>query len=175
MWTPPTDSLYKFMAIFGLVALAWSLTFPAQKQAEYHVLEFELDAELKTLAAQTEKLNALFEDLKAQQANFESNSAEWRELEIKKRDAHIALLKASEPVAVKQGKLGALQDNTKKFSLLEQVGYMIGITLSILGFTLWYFRIQRHLDVKLAKGEDESGAGKDGHSTGPTDGAQVTN
>jgi hypothetical protein len=154
MWTPPTDSLYKFMAIFGLVALAWSLTFPAQKQAEYHVLELELDAELKTVAEVSENLKAQYKAIVTKQGTLDPNSAEWRDLEVEKRDKHIALLKASEPTAAKQGRLGALQDNANKFSLLERAGYVVGIVLSMLGFALWYLRIQRHLDAKAAKGKD---------------------
>ena len=42
MFTPPTDSLYKFIAIFGLIILGWGVVFPWQQSYDYKHKTVEL-------------------------------------------------------------------------------------------------------------------------------------
>jgi hypothetical protein len=156
MFTPPTDSLYKFMAIFGLVALIWGASFPSQQEGDYRVKESELRASLPTLAMEAEALDLRHKELRLQQqkelertANRPEPSKRWLELENQKLQLHVQLLKSSETLAVAQAKVVVLQEQKDKYGLFGRWAIGSGLFLAVLGFLLWYLKIQKHLDVQI--------------------------
>jgi hypothetical protein len=47
MFSPPTDNLYKFLAIFGLIIVMYSIYYPFQKLRELRFLAVETKTEME--------------------------------------------------------------------------------------------------------------------------------
>jgi hypothetical protein len=112
----PTDNLYKFMAIAGIVAAISCAYFGINILLDLQESTWEVSAQTKVLLArgdaEAEEMEALVQEL---------------ELLRKKRDE-------LEPLSEFLAKVAG-------FSL----------ALSVLGFILWYWRVQRFLDKELSR------------------------
>jgi len=112
----PTDNLYKFMALSGIILIISSF-FIFWKQADRSQ---ELLRELKAGLA----LENTYSDNRRSDLSNLKLKVEELELLIKFRPWYIAFL------------------------LISQI---IGWFLSIIGFRLWYSRVQKHQDIILAE------------------------
>jgi len=197
----PTDNLYKFMAIAGLLIIAVSTIFWWQQA---HVLEesisqtstemAQLNSKMTELDHRMEMLGPLMNtqdllqktidtaisDFKKDTEAFHTKQLTQRELEerylnyqkivstaqaslAENRPRFEAVVKESEQLQLNRDLLKVQE--TKKdlartnFELATQVlitGMLVGAVISLAGFILWYFKLQRHLDMAVAKGSNPS-------------------
>lgn len=147
------------MAIFGLVVLMWGATFPAQLEGEYHVKEVELRAALPALEKANKTITAEYRLLEQQQNELDeapagkTPSAKWKELQARKVKLHAEMLEADKGFAVAQAKFTVLESEKVKYGVLGKWAIGGGLLLTLLGFGLWYIRVQRHLDIQMVKAD----------------------
>lgn len=133
----PTDNLYKFLALFGLALIILSVVIVSLRTsyindrisaaqvnlATYKALKAKL-SEMPTTAASTQM----------ERANRFQDEMEQTEMEFVRKKAEI-----------ESGKI--LLDVGMRDCL---VLFFVGLVVSIGGFLLWYYKLQRHHDALLA-------------------------
>ena len=167
MWQPPTDNLYKFMAIFGLVLFALGVYVSLVKGDEYNMQVVRWNAAYGPLFV---KHNQLWVDTREllvcaiERADGKVlNSGRERQCsDIEQRQLQIETNSRALAVA------GAELSGTKQ--VLDYVGRQVliyqllglllgtfGFTLGWKGFRLWYFKVQVHLDAEAARAAEQRG------------------
>lgn len=170
----PTDSLYKFLALAGLIVLAASLVVPFyyRKKLRFQVIEARRDHEkLKARAAFTSELIPS-RDIRSTLAAFEETAKRLTSQNDARSQKALDLLvsdvrKYAEKVEGKADEYGrevlerrleAIENecNLKKVEFLtsqldllrrtQQVGITIGSLMTLSGFALWYVQVQQYTD-----------------------------
>lgn len=159
MIAPPTDSLYKFAAIVGLVMVLWGVAFPWNKS---HELRIEV-AELKALGDETrmkgDRLRDEFEMLSGKlEAILESDGdkSEIQDIREQKREVYIKLLETVHPFDSRLERIKVLQDVIETYRIVGWSSVIVGTVFMVFGFITWYFRVQQYLDRDLKKGLSRS-------------------
>ncbi len=151
---PPTDNLYKFIAITGLLmilvpqVLFWSWTW------EYWQRAFEIQPALAALKGENERLKertALF-GLEVEQAKRTKNARMLNTLEEKAAksldQAYAHQGKAAE-IEAKGQLLTKMVERIETIDAAAKVGGTVGSIFMIVGFWLWYTKVQVHQDRAL--------------------------
>ena len=118
----PTDNLYKFVAIAGLVMILAGLIIPQLTIRKVDELVSTTEGILKYL---------------------ENAKEAGRDLPHEKREDMISLIRQN----IELGRSGIRQ--WKFESMLASAIIVTGVIFAFLGFLLWYFRVQRHMDKIL--------------------------
>lgn len=181
LFTPPTDNLYKFVALSGIVLIVAGLTIPPvffhQTGMEYLAQlhdskEFEvqekfvnerlpiLDGRKEQVLNQKDNLQQRLDRLKSASPSTEVDKVEGQikeanhEIEKIEDSSHEltlnlelkrAQIKYEETVSANRLSLSRL------FLMLGFGAVIFGICISILGFTLWYKKLQRYQDRKVTE------------------------
>lgn len=124
---PPTDNLYKFMAIFGLILAFVGGPLPWVKS--YELLEEVVDLEAAVEFAKWEMNQRIAKNIPGDAPAVEK--AILLDAKIKKIRLKLTALWA--------------------FVALGFMGVAIGAALMYFGFRWWFVRVQRPLDNQLAK------------------------
>ncbi|WCE02808.1 hypothetical protein [Pseudoxanthomonas sp. JBR18] len=139
----PTDNLYKFMAIFGLVLFIFGLAYPLKVIEADEQLGFQAQLAVDQVTVQLRDLGDSIDFAKQRP----KSDAATQELQQKLAD--VALANA------KSGNLIEAKKRSRQWAKIYLAGCALiaiaGCALSGLGFWLWYHRVQRHLDAELAK------------------------
>lgn len=128
----PTDSLYKFIAIFGLVAVIGS---------QY--------AAFKVLETHWERLIAFMENVSDPDGSKYMMLRRFSETDSSDMDKYVQSLPPSERSAF----IGAFRQHSD-IELIEfpiKWGVRFGVAMIVFGFSMWYYKVQRHLDEILRK------------------------
>lgn len=129
---PPTDNLYKFLAIFGLIVATSSLFFT-------YIAIMDLEAQVVRLRGEAIALEREVEWLmpnpKAVVSKAERRQVERRVAELKGKKAVIR----------------GLLEQVKVLSRDLKVPLALGLALMVVGFGLWYYRVQRYQDLILRR------------------------
>lgn len=161
----PTDNLYKFLAIFGLLVLGFSVYVPLEKYVELGREVAKWSAAWKPFSVRArlgsddarEQLRCAIEirDGKAKRERLkycrelEANAAHF-EKESRARQVELAELEAAKIV---------LERLAEQYMLYRNIGIALGVTgllMSSGGFWLWYRRVQKQLD-RVAAGRHDGG------------------
>ena len=144
----PTDNLYKFIAIFGLVILLTSVYYPFQMMQElsFKVYEIEAKAELmeyknKYLEGRIKYITKRLEnesDIEVQQKIYDDYYKQ--EIELKE-----AILSVKENTK----KAELLLKNIETYEILRKYGTLVGAFLIFLGFLNWFRFLQNPLDKQI--------------------------
>ena len=140
----PTDNLYKFMALSGLVLLTLSAYYPAQRIAELQLKQVNTSTEIALAKLEADEIGKELSYLEKQkspdQAVFET--LKKRQLQSQQSVVRIRGLAETQNVLLEQ-----------RFRLLVigSIGLIAGSALSWYGFRLWYARVQRPMDAAVAK------------------------
>ncbi|HEX5626125.1 MAG TPA: hypothetical protein VFX48_08920 [Saprospiraceae bacterium] len=165
--SPPTDSLYKFMALFGLAMLLFSF----YKSGDAFRNSTETHAQLEDLRHDMQKafwLHHHHELLGSDSLTREGATVPIRHLDSDLEEMDKALHQSSIPDTSKwplSAQLQKLEGQTEvlKYRFIEYFCILaLGLILMVGGFTLWYTRDQIHRDRLMAKGilpDQESGGG----------------
>lgn len=159
---PPTDNLYKFLAIFGLLILGFSIYSPMRFLNEISQGNLRVDLAYQPM------FEILDETFDADHAAFEC----WIKQEVLREKSEIIkphecdhYFQTKENVASVDAKLKVLQAAKEKATLernflIQQYRQFIhlyialglfGFSLCAAGFWLWYVRLQRHLDAQVRR------------------------
>jgi hypothetical protein len=141
--TPPTDNLYKFMAIAGLLVAGFSLYFPITERRQYRDQVLALEIELAAQTAETQRIN---------EALSRRDSLRPLTRQEEERFGRFDSLRAQRnaTMPLRQEALARYRTDIGLFGVLLVLGTASGLGCAAAGFTLWYNRVQRHLDRALA-------------------------
>jgi hypothetical protein len=165
--SPPTDSLYKFMALFGLAMLLFSF----YKSGDAFRNATETHSQLEDLRHNMQKAfwaHHHHELLGSDSLNREGATVPIQHLDSDLSELEKALHQSAMPDTSKwplSAQLQKLEGQTEvlKYRLVEYFCILaLGLLLMVGGFTLWYTRDQVHRDRLMAKGillDQESGSG----------------
>ncbi len=124
---PPTDNLYKFLAIFGLVIVVMSFIFP-------HLLIFDLETQIIKLNGEAAVLEY---DIQSYERNSKLKISATDEKQLRHRVAE---------VTGKKEIISGLAKQIKDLLGMLWIWIGLGIFLMIIGFQLWYFKVQKYQD-----------------------------
>jgi hypothetical protein len=157
--TPPTDSLYKFIAISGVAIVLvsfYTLTSAPrefqQRGRDVALKEAQVRAELENMSNRVvrfeQRLDNALADTNAMPA--EAKQA-WREgLESLITDAY-SLNQQVYAISVQLDFRDKDEAIVKESVRRSYYGAAVGLVIGIIGFALWYRRIQRYQDAALRK------------------------
>jgi hypothetical protein len=130
---PPTDSLYKFIAIFGLVLYLGS------HYAAYKVIDIHWQRTGSYFDNIDDKDGAKYERLKLAIENQESDDLDpfIRGLPSDERVPFVMLYRST-------------KDLSHQFRDIY-IARIVGIIMVLVGFAFWYIRIQRYVDTRLRR------------------------
>jgi hypothetical protein len=158
MFKPPTDNLYKFLSIFGLVLIVTSgiaLSESIDKGAlifdeELRQIESKSTADFNFKQALDAKLALVTKTKDFGSAEFSKELTAIEEDIDRKRNTLSELHSQIYKRSVAKIKLDILET-------IASAGLLVGILLSGVGFVLWYIRVQVFQDAKLRR-EAEPGS-----------------
>lgn len=170
---PPTDNLYKFMAIAGVLIflLSW---WPLYLLYDIGRQRIALKGDIDVIKIEARYVEALLENVKDElwwerlrdddttPGETESKEKERPVDQIKRMYARTEEVSArNRDVEIKNRQLTAKLDTLEYLSrvyeplrILALIGMFASITLAYVGFKFWYTRVQKHLDREYqAKGQ----------------------
>lgn len=143
----PTDNLYKFMALMGLATAIFFAVYPQELADREATASADLAAKAKKISVQqkalSDKIGSKEEAIAAR--NFPSD-AEMKEL----REALQALEIATIELDAETTKRGIADKAVRRYDRYAAVGFLFGSFLCVSGFVLWWLRVQRFQDAKVA-------------------------
>lgn len=160
MIQPPTDNLYKFLAVSGLLLAGFSVYIPIQYLEEYNraATEYYADTERST-----EKIVGLRdESVRLAQCAIDMMDADKKGATISKRhkeycdrlekaqplpDPIVEWRANSEALKVRGQWIDILRANYRRAEVIGNVFFVLGLGVSIGGFWLWYIRLQKYEDA----------------------------
>ncbi|MCG8016839.1 MAG: hypothetical protein JAY97_11535 [Candidatus Thiodiazotropha sp. 'RUGA'] len=165
----PTDNLYKFIALSGLIVMLFSIYILETKTSDLEdkvyateIEQAQLTIEIKALQKKTVELNEIVNNTINEHNECSSQAIDqmvvrYSDAEIKKmiNDTEDATLQINLKVAEKKITLKRqtqLINQLRDLLFLGRIYIWFGFLVSIFGFTLWYYRVQRPLDTKLRMG-----------------------
>ena len=158
-FAPPTDSLYKFIAIGGMLLTAFCLLYPLYRSDQISIsrIEHKRDSDLSEIQ-RGGKLVPYPPEAGISSAGIPSH-----------RDDFIMQPAAdfSKNAAAKDEEIinEAFKENVTEVELsryaaeagLCDIGSKVGAFLTAAGFLLWYFKVQRYLDYSLKQDARDKG------------------
>ncbi len=152
----PTDSLYKFMAMSGLVILFISVFFPFYLKKQFVFKLYDLRRDHNLTKTKIANLREEFRILKASYMQTKADGGLGAEDLFQKSDKaideqkSIDILIENNECEVK--KMEYLAGSVKMMNWFSAIGILTGLTLTISGFSLWYIRLQIFVDGAVASG-----------------------
>ena len=142
MINPPTDNLYKFIAISGVVILILSVGFPFSKATNLSIKEAEITGDYIRLIEESK-----FGD--APGALFTGDTKKTKEhidflnKQTKESNRHLRGIEQKERI------VKILKQEIRFYTWVGIVGGTLGLAVSLFGFFLWYSRVQKYEDIIL--------------------------
>ena len=163
----PTDNLYKFMAIFGMLLIILPfLLFPTIQNYKYRIIDLTTKAALKdNELKELEKIVKQVED-KTSQLNKEEHIKNYEnEFDVNKSREVNEVEKTVKDVfkKIEIGEIESINLNNELKKVVADFNYfailiyiikvfpIIGFIISIIGFYLWYNKNQKYLDIIIKK------------------------
>ena len=163
----PTDNLYKFMAIFGMLLIILPfLVFPTIQNYKYRIIDLTTKAALKdNELKELEKIVKQVED-KTSQLNKEEHIKNYEnEFDVNKSREVNEVEKTVKDVfkKIEIGEIESINLNNELKKVVADFNYfailiyiikvfpIIGFIISIIGFYLWYNKNQKYLDIIIKK------------------------
>ena len=137
---PPTDSLYKFMAVSGLLILGFSMIWPELRL-------YELEQQTVQVVGEVNILKIEADNLKEDMAILGKDKSVPEAL-IEKR--HLLEIKL-EQIQTKGELVGLATTDTRRMSRVLYMGVAFGLILSFLGFILWYRKVQMWQNIAIRR------------------------
>lgn len=155
MITPPTDSLYKFVAIAGVIMILWGSAFPWNKAYELKLQAVELDGRIQSVSQKAEQLKLQYDKLTSERKALDPKSEDYEikkeAIKSKKMDLYIQMLESQNPTDIDIQKLKVMHEAQVVYNRVGWTSLLCGIVFVIFGFAAWYVKIQRHLDMEVSR------------------------
>jgi hypothetical protein len=147
--TPPTDNLYKFTALSGVVILGFSVFYPLSEMRTLAISQSDILSEQLSL---NEDLKRTIKEINERKElvglvpieKLQSDLNEMKKLLDKKRQ-EANLLK------LKKERLTVSQRFLEIYLALSVIGTIVGLGLSCFGFFFWYKRVQIFQDMQIRR------------------------
>ncbi|OGU81659.1 MAG: hypothetical protein A2W11_00445 [Ignavibacteria bacterium RBG_16_35_7] len=144
----PTDNLYKFIAIFGLVIFIVSYFYPTILYNKVLYQSAEINADLETLEQKITSQENLIKFLqklsdKATNKNKDTIIKSLFEEKVKLTTFNNELQETKKKHYI----LTSKTDEWEHWADLALWSQVIGGLMMILGFYFWYFKLQRYQDI----------------------------
>lgn len=139
---PPTDIIYKFLAISGLILLILSFTIPYFLNRDLSIQIIQTEGDVDKLAKEIGYLedDIALDDtttsLSMKQVQF--SRERYRQLDLKNMEA-----------TTKNNLLIYYTDELNNSQKFKWIGVSIGLILFVTGFVLWYFKLRRYQDLLI--------------------------
>lgn len=161
----PTDNLYKFIALSGLAVMALCLILYLQSIESSEIAQGKIQIIEERIAIRQNVLNAFSEFIPHVHDSPETEANSQKlfdriEQEKKARDIVLAELQKEKPMFQVSESAAKLR---RKFLSVGMIG---GFVTSVIGFVLWYFKLQRYQDFVVMFEAEEKRASVD-KSTNP--------
>ncbi len=154
---PPSDNLYKFTAISGLIIVLLSLFIPWKLGSELRILQIDIELDLKRLEIDQESIEASSQKTTDAIQNYDelmknSDTRNKQRLEslnfqltdqggrLKNHELFLAEVKTANE------KHQFLLLQFKILGLISWMALMVGMLMTGLGFWNWYFKFQIYQD-----------------------------
>ena len=153
----PTDSLYKFLSLSGIVLILASATIPEYFRKIFLFQLFDVrsrhDIDVIEVKFLEEKIDALRNELNALKSD-ENTSSESRRIELSDVENAInekifELSKNIPITACEIKKIEYLSLRVKIITIYQKMFMFIGISFTFFGFYFWYFKLQIFLDAAI--------------------------
>lgn len=162
----PTDNLYKFLAIAGMLCFIYFF-FDFNKRSD------ELEGKIDSLSMQQAEflatVDALTEWATASSSNIKSDFMEnptkeageqalkklnksRDEIALKFRELKVVNAKLNKSIDIAKETFDKLKDMSRQYRFYQSVSLII----AIIGVYFWYFKTQRYLDLKEKQGSTSS-------------------
>lgn len=140
----PTDNLYKFMAIAGVVLVVFGLSFPLRIAGKLQLQLIEARTEVDLSRVRADRLSERVERWKAMPEQTPEQAEKFRD------DLQLLREKSVQDVGL-VSKVGAIFSQLIFLIVAGSASTLYGYILARRGFKLWYERVQRPNDLRLAK------------------------
>jgi hypothetical protein len=167
MLTPPTDSLYKFMAVFGLALIVTSVLVADRSSRPFNDASTSFLVEETRIAdKQIADANKNLELLKQQHFDPKKGvvptNEQFKALEKATNGSTFnetrAELERTEPYIKAKREYEFAKDEYIKAANEFMALLIVGSLLSAFGFYFWYMKIQRFLDKRLSAASSKKSA-----------------
>jgi hypothetical protein len=144
----PTDNLYKFIAMTGLLMVIFYIIFPSQKLVELTIKKIDVETEVAVISNEIEQISddvKHIEKIANQQGHV--TAAQLDELENRNNEARNKNRRM-------EGELKKIQVLAIQHKTLESITkplFPLGLFLMAVGFLCWYLLVQRPTDALLRK------------------------
>jgi hypothetical protein len=133
----PTDNLYKFIAIAGLVLSGYSVAFLYQQvwELRLQIAQTELDEDASEIQFELLKKEV---DTYIKLESIDLNKDDIKHIVARMRD----LMTQKAKVGSKKIENSVLRARLERYYGLFRYSFFAGIGTSLIGFIAWYFRVQ---------------------------------
>ncbi|HEX6748439.1 MAG TPA: hypothetical protein VF092_14170 [Longimicrobium sp.] len=152
--TPPTDNLYKFMAIAGLAIVAASFGFGVAATHDFRTAQWQLDDDEANLAFEVQRASlaiggGVVLDRTRHAVLAPPEITRRINADSALRERFEALVRQAAEVRRKSERVEQLYREFGRVLHLAEVANLCGCGFTLLGFALWYFKFQRYQDELL--------------------------
>jgi len=140
---PPTDNLYKFLAISGLMIFCFFVIWPELQTYKLEQRKIEILGEQEVIKHEIDYINQDLDRIKQGEITFE------KFFPILKQSREIAIKTAQ--ISTKSKLLELTNARLKKITFFTPIGIALGLIMTLNGFALWYFKIQIWQDKAIRK------------------------
>lgn len=141
--TPPTDNLYKFVALTGLILLIFAFIYPLQLISDLELRTVDTNTKISLLAVEKSNIE---EDLATAK---KSKKLSFEEIESLADRSRKFQLKSVE-VDGEHERLGTLTKQLRFVWNALTILIVFGFGMTCVGFYCWYYRVQKVLDKNLS-------------------------
>lgn len=139
----PTDNLYKFMAISGIVLFSYCLVAPFVLMTQNLERIEKVSEEAAIISADVQLLDKML----AVDPVAPGDRAGAR----KRLEESVDASRRNAALEAKIGMVHRLNQQNKFLMVLGSLGLLTGMGLGAAGFSLWYLRVQKYLDEQIKK------------------------
>jgi hypothetical protein len=168
MLQAPTDNLYKFVAIFGLIVFGFSAYVPLQRLEEHNREIAKWNAAWGPIVARARGLDDDSRDaLDCAIAEAKKNAIEvvakgCVQVEAHREQRKVAARDLARAMEELEGGKEMLGHLGLQFLIYRNIGFatgLLGLLMIFGGFRFWYFRVQKPLDAAIRRAATASVAG----------------
>ena len=154
----PTDSLYKFCALSGILILLVSLYFPIKIIETIHSKILANTLEIKRIGIETEHQEYKFGIIDTKVREILKSKGLTLDQINKEIDNYLKTVDTTYALKIKTAEAGIINKENKRLNdklllitIICAVGDAIGMFLALYGFFNWYFKIQVYQDRIIKK------------------------
>lgn len=158
--TPPTDSLYKFIAIAGVVMVIWGSAFSWDKEYEYRLMLADYAADTEKASQQATYLKQKYDLLVKQREAVNRHASGYKDvisaIDQKKAEIYVQLIEARFPITKDKQRIEIMSEAMRVYRITGWLAIIAGLFMLLAGFWMWYHRLQKHVDQNWMNQVDEN-------------------